>query len=398
MTYQMKNNPPAMILNLSPIGGIPTPGAEPKLRAIFDNCFQFIALLDKQGRLLEINRCSLQAAGVERDQVINKYFWDTFFWTTIIDPKHRDEFIKTWPRICQGEFIRFEVGGALPNGESRTVDFSVTPVMNENSELSFAVAEARDVTQYKKLENELVASNGTLSRINAELEDFAVLASHDLRQPLQSISMNATILSRLLPADSSSAIREQLEHIKMGVGRMNLLLESILDYARSTKLSQEKTTVKCADIVREALDCLASSLDKAVIKIDWASLPEIVGNRIQLLRVFQNLLSNAIKFQQAGRPCVVSVSAVKEDHRWIFAVTDNGIGIQANDQATLFKRFNQIPSEHSRVGLGAGLSICKDIIEQHGGAIWVESRIGEGTTFYLALPLAEGREDSSLDC
>ncbi len=362
------------------------PEAESKLRAIFDNCFQFVALLDNQGRLVEINKVSLEAAGVERSEVIGTYFWDSFFWTKMINPKYRDEFIGSWEKIREGNFVRFEVRGQLPSGEDRTVDFSVTPVMGENSQLCYAVAEARDVTSYKNLEIELLEKNRILSRVNAELEDFAILASHDLRQPLQSLSMNASILSRLLNKNVAPEISEQLMHMKTGVERMNLLLESILDYARSTKSSQEKTQLSSADIVREALDCLASSIEKVHLKVNRNTLPKIEGNRIQLLRVFQNLLSNAIKFQHPKRSCEIEVWAERRNAHWVFAVSDSGIGIDPKDLELIFRRFNQFKAKNSRMGLCAGLSICKDLVEQHGGKIWAESIPDEGSTFYFSLP------------
>jgi PAS domain S-box-containing protein len=372
------------------------PSAESMLRAIFDNCFQFIALLDSEGRLIEINRCSLETAGVQRTQVVGIPFWDTFFWTQIISPQYREEFIESWPRVCAGNFVRFEVRGHLANGDFRTVDFSVMPVFGRNSELKYAVAEARDITSYKNLELELVEKNQALSRINAELQDFAILASHDLRQPLQTLSVNTTILARLLPADADPECREQVKNMKESVHRMNLLLESILDYARSTKQSRDKTEVDTADILRETLDCLASSIDRVDIKINWKSMPVVRGNRIQLLRIFQNLLSNAIKFRDEKRRSEVRVGAEDSGQVWTFAIADNGIGMNEETQKALFRRFGQSKPKKLHGGIGAGLSICKDLVEQHGGKIWVESKAGQGSTFYFSVPKTVSRSDQNL--
>jgi chemotaxis family two-component system sensor kinase Cph1 len=364
--------------------------AEAKLRAIFDNCFQFIALLNEQGRLLEINQASLKAAGISRSEVVGHYFWDSFFWTQIISPQYREQFILSWPRVCQGEFVRFEVSGCLPNGEARTVDFSANPVHDESGRICYVVAEARDITRYKLLETELREKNHRLSSMNGELENFAVLASHDLRQPLQSISMNTAVLGHLLPANAGPEVKTQLQHIQSGVNRMNVLLESILDFARSTKSSQERTQIQASELITEVLESLASSIEEgqATIEVDWDNMPQIFGNRLQLMRVFQNLISNAIKFRDQSRPCVIKIeSKTTKDHIQI-SISDNGIGIHPNDQTQLFARFIRIQSKKNLAGIGAGLSVCREILEQHGGSIWVESQPGQGSTFFFSLPFS----------
>ncbi|MDI6724562.1 MAG: ATP-binding protein [Methanobacterium sp.] len=225
-----------------------------------------------------------------------------------------------------------------------------------------------------------------LKRSNKELEVFAYVASHDLQEPLRTITSFTQLLERRYKGKLDDDADEFIEFIVDGANRMKQMILDLLEYSRITTKGQEFKPVNIENIINYALDSLIVLIKEndAVIKFD--NLPIVNGDESQLVRVFQNLISNAIKFKKDDKPPEICISAKKEGNEYIFKVADNGIGIEEQYFDVIFTIFKRLHTREEYEGTGIGLSITKRVIERHGGKIWVESQLNKGTTFYFTIP------------
>jgi PAS domain S-box-containing protein len=249
-----------------------------------------------------------------------------------------------------------------------------------------AVAHVIDVSERKRAEAELERARQNLERSNAELDQFAYVASHDLKEPLILLSAYA----RLLEERHGEALDEEgltfLGHVREEARRMKTMIDDLLDYSRLETRAEVASPVDLAETLDTALRTLAPRIEEAGAKIEVeAPLPVVQGNPAQFERLFRNLLSNAIKFHRDAPP-LVNVSAESVDGEWVVTVRDNGIGIDPGKERQIFDVFQRLHSQEEYGGTGMGLAICKRIVERHGGRIWVESAPGGGSAFKFALP------------
>ncbi len=232
---------------------------------------------------------------------------------------------------------------------------------------------------------ELAAINQELLRSNQDLELFAYVASHDLQEPLRSITNALQMLVRKqegrLGEDSDQLIRFAVE----GAKKMRGLIEGLLSYAR---VRTGPTVVEMVDLNRvlnESILNLKALIERKQARITYGKMPTVPGDFSQLLQVFQNLIDNAIKFAAMESPHV-EIRAKNETNEWVFSVHDNGIGIQTDQFGRIFEIFQQLSREDYFEGTGIGLAIVKKIVERHGGRVWVESEVGVGSSFYFTVP------------
>lgn len=253
--------------------------------------------------------------------------------------------------------------------------------------LALAIANAR---QFQKL-NEAKA---LLERSNAELEQFAAVVSNDLREPLRTIAHYLEQLqarhATQLPADAVTLIAQA----NAGTGYMQKLVDDLLAYCRVDMVDRAFELIDCDVVVQQVLRNLAGLIEAAGATLTCDPLPAVSGDAAQLTLVFQNLIGNAIKFRSA-RPPEITIraelqigepAAGEAEISWLFAVQDNGIGIDPEHTDQIFGLFRHAPDQEARNGTGMGLALCKKIIERHGGRIWFESQPGQGTTFYFTMP------------
>ncbi len=234
----------------------------------------------------------------------------------------------------------------------------------------------------------LLRQTDELARSNTDLEQFAYVASHDLREPLRMIAIYTELLARRyrgsLDAEADGFIHTVLE----GVQRMEALIRDLLTYSatiHAEPLPRER--FEAAEAVRVAIKELELGIRESGARIEVGPLPEVECDRVQFVRVVQNLLSNAMKYRSEAPP-EIRVRADRADGTWIFSVEDNGIGIQADYHETIFNPFKRLHGREYQ-GTGVGLAICRRIIERHGGRIWVESSPGKGAAFRFTIPAAE---------
>jgi len=243
----------------------------------------------------------------------------------------------------------------------------------------------RDITKRQRAEEVLKKTADKLARSNADLKQFAYAASHDLREPLHSIAGFVKLLERRYKGKLDEKADEFIGYIIDGVKRMDMLIHDLLEYSRVEAKGKDFGPVNCSVALQEAVNNLHSAIEESGAELTYDLLPTVIADASQLSRLFQNLISNAIKFR-GNEPLKISISGQQKGDKWIFSVKDSGIGIDPQFFERIFLIFQRLHTREEYPGTGIGLAICKKIIENHGGRIWVESEPGKGSTFYFTLP------------
>ena len=235
----------------------------------------------------------------------------------------------------------------------------------------------------KELRSQKHTVETELERSNHDLEQFASIASHDLQEPLRMMAIYAELLGERC-GNVGGDIDKYLHYVIDGAARMKAMIKDLLHFSRVGNDGTEVRATASEPLVEAALLNLAAAIQESGAQIIHDGLPKVMANSSQLQQVFQNLIGNAIKFRGTRSP-LIKVSAEKRNAEWVFAISDNGIGIAAEHVDTVFAIFQRLHTKTEYTGNGIGLAICKKIIERLGGRIWIESRPQEGTTFKFTL-------------
>lgn len=268
----------------------------------------------------------------------------------------------------------------------------VTPLVGFGVWASWKLGrEHRDLV---RAQQSLEESIGELARSNADLQQFAYVASHDLQEPLRMIASYTQLLAKRykgkLDADADDFIGYAVE----GATRMQRLINDLLAYSRVTTQGKVFERVDCGQILEDVLSNLRLAVEESQAVVTHDALPVVTADGGQLGQLFQNLIGNAVKFHGAEPP-KVHVSAELRSNEWRFSVRDNGIGLDLRYAERIFVIFQRLHNREEYPGTGIGLALCKKIVERHGGRIWVESESGRGATFYFTLPVVgQGRHES----
>jgi signal transduction histidine kinase len=283
------------------------------------------------------------------------------------------------PKPCEPQTIISVVGEALGLPAGASPRFEPVP-------------EAFDPEQLVQRVCELEAANVRLARTaldlqrsNDDLEQFAYLASHDLSEPIRSVSGMVQLLARRYQGRLEGDADLYISHAVEASKRMQTLIHDLLEYSRAGQNEMRRESVDCSAIVEEVLDSLQGAIAVAGARITTDALPAVRADSTQLRRVFQNLIANAVKFQSESTPRI-HVGAVRDAEAWRFSVIDNGIGIAPRHARRVFEVFKRLHGGDSYSGSGIGLSICKRIVERHGGTIWVEPAGDGGSKFLFTIP------------
>jgi signal transduction histidine kinase len=239
----------------------------------------------------------------------------------------------------------------------------------------------------------LEARTEDLQRSNAELEQFAYVASHDLQEPLRKVASFCQLLQRRYAGRLDEKADQYIEHAVDGAKRMQQLINDLLAFSRVGRTAQRREEVSCAVLLAQAWANLGPAVRASHATIEVGDLPVVLGETSLLTAVFQNLLSNALKFagEQAPR---ISVSARREGEQWLFSFSDNGIGIPAEYAERIFVIFQRLHDRAAYPGTGIGLAMCRKIIEYHGGRIWLDTTVTSGARFCFTLPARPGDADA----
>jgi signal transduction histidine kinase len=243
-----------------------------------------------------------------------------------------------------------------------------------------------DITKRKRAEDELQRTLDELQNSNAELEQFAYVASHDLQEPLRGIAGLVQLLQHRYQGQLDSRADEYIDHIVDGTQRMQTLINDLLAYSRIGRRGEPIQPTEAEAALKAALENLNAAIQELGANITNESLPTVQADPTQLIQLFQNLIGNALKFKSESAP-QIHVGVSDAGAFWQFSVQDNGIGIEPQYFERIFQVFQRLHTRREYKGTGIGLAICKKIIERHGGRIWVESQAGKGSTFYFTLPI-----------
>lgn len=348
-----------------------------RLRSILDTLPVGIIVLGKDGAVVETNQ-------------ISEGLWKETGYPEVGNPfsEHRvfryqsDEELRPedWPmeRALKGERVdREEVDIENPDGTVTTMMISSAPVEYEKGIRGGAVGAFMDITRLKELES-------MLERSNNDLQQFASIASHDIREPLRMVINYLELIDKRYRDKLDDQGREFMGFAVDGAKRMQAMIDDLLLISRVDASHMPDVPVDLQEVLGTVMQNLSLAIKDTGTVITSDPLPTIMAERSQMVQLIQNLLFNAIRFRSEQKPSI-HIFVAKQGTKWILGVSDNGIGIRAEDHELIFQMFKKADSGEKHPGTGIGLALCKKIVEHYGGRIWVESEEGKGATFFFTL-------------
>jgi PAS domain S-box-containing protein len=353
--------------------------SEERYRELVENANDIIYTHDLRGRFLSANAAARQVTGFSLDELLAMSVND------LVVPEHRALAREmTRRKLALEHFEPYELNIRTKQGGSRTVEVNSRLILRQGKAVGVQGI-ARDVTQQQAAKQALSKHAADLARSNAELEQFAYIASHDLQEPLRMVASYCQLLKRRYQNRLDKDADEFIEFAVDGARRMQVLVNDLLAYSRVGRAELLRGQVDISDVVDDALRNLQAAVTESGAIVTRDPLPKIVADGPQLVQLFQNLLSNALKFCADGAPRI-HVGAVRQQEEWLFSVRDEGIGIAPEHLERVFMIFKRLHGWGQFPGTGVGLAIAKKIVERHGGRIWVESTPGHGSTFSFTIP------------
>ncbi len=282
---------------------------------------------------------------------------------------------------------RIEIAALHRDGTEFPIELAIAAIRWGERRLFSAFA--RDVTEQKRAQRELARKVEELARSNAELEQFAYVASHDLQEPLRMVASFTQLLAHRYKGKLDADADEFIGFAVDGATRMQQLIQDLLSYSRVTTKGQSFRLIDAKAPCDNALENLQTSIKDSNAVVNVGPLPAVLADPRQLMQLFQNLIGNAVKYRNDRTP-EIHVAAKPNGDQWVFSVQDNGIGIAPQHSERIFQMFQRLHTTNEYQGTGIGLAICRKIVERHGGKIWVEAQPGKGSTFVFTIPRAEG--------
>jgi PAS domain S-box-containing protein len=246
-----------------------------------------------------------------------------------------------------------------------------------------------EIVERKRAEAKLEHYAAELKRSNEDLEQFAYVVSHDLREPARMVKSYLELLEDRYQSQLDEKADKYIDHAVDGAERMQEMIKALLELSRIETEGKEPAPTDVEAVLERTLNVLGRAIEETQADVTHDPLPTVMADEAQLGQVFQNLIANAIKFRREDVPPRVHVSAEREGDEWVFSVADNGIGIDPEQADRLFQIFQRLHTREEYEGLGIGLALCRRVVERHGGHIWVESEPGEGTNFFFTIPVRD---------
>ena len=353
--------------------------SERRFRDMLENVKLAAGILDNQGRLTFCNDFLLELSGWKREEVIGRDWGQTF-----VPQDIRERDMRIINRSLEGRVAPSygESEIKIKSGEHRTMLWNNTLIINPDGSSGFASI-AEDITERRDAEKRSQALMKELKSVNRDLKDFAYIVSHDLKAPLRGIRSLAEWIYRDYYDKFDEEGKEQLAMLMNRSKRMHNLMDGILRYSRINYYKEDDTSINLNDIVTEAIQMLTPPDNISIIIEN--QLPLLMLNRTRIQQLFENLIGNAIKYMDKANG-QVRISCESHGEFWQFCIQDNGCGIEARHFEKIFTIFQTLKPRDEYESTGIGLTIVKKIVELYGGKVWVESKIGEGSTFYFTLP------------
>jgi PAS domain S-box-containing protein len=362
--------------------------SEEKFRNLAETASDAILSADCHGKIVYFNPAAERIFSYSSTEIIGQSL--ALLMAERFDDPHRqglDRFLRTGEARVIGKTI--EVAARRKNGSEFPIELALSSW--KTREGTFFTAILSDITERKKSEERLLQTVAELKRSNSELQQFAYVASHDLQEPLRMVASYTQLLAKRYKGRLDSEADEFIAYAVDGSNRMQALIQDLLAYSRAGAVRKALREISSENALKQALTNLRATIKESGAVVTHDSLPVITTDDTQLTQVFQNLVGNAIKYHSAELP-QVHVSATQNGGKeWIFSVRDNGLGIDPQYFERIFVLFQRLHGQKEFEGTGIGLSICKKMLEQLGGRIWVESQSGKGSTFRFALPEKTGK-------
>ncbi len=340
-----------------------------------------LVTIGADGTITDVNNATEKVTGYSRNELIGTDFLDYF-----TEPKKAREGYK---KVFKEGIVRdYALEIKHISGFTTPVLYNASVYRDKSGSVVGVFAAARDITDLKKTEQILKLKLEELTRSNQELEQFAYISSHDLQEPLRMIASYLQLLERKYKGKLDVKADKYIHFSVDGATRMQNLIDDLLEFSRVTTQAKEFKPTDLELIYEQVISNLDALIKDNKATITHDSLPIVMVDQTQIAQVFQNLISNALKFHGDDNP-IIKISVKKEEEIWLFGVADNGIGLDPKHSDRIFQVFKRLHKRKEYPGTGIGLSICKKIIERHGGRIWVESELGKGATFYFTLPTKE---------
>jgi len=351
-------------------------GADARLASLVEHSDDAIVAKTLDGTITNWNQAAERLFGYSAAEAIGRPIG------LILPPDKPEEEAAIITAVRQNERIAtFDTQRLHKTGRLVDVSAAVSPIRLPSGEIVGASSILRDITDRLAMEREL-------RRSNAELEQFAYVASHDLQEPLRMVANYVELLEQRYAGQLDERADKYIHYASDGARRMQQLVSDLLAYSRVGSQGKPLVPVELGSVLDLALRSLGPSIRKAGAKVEIPpGLPTVMGDELQFAQLFQNLLGNAVKFC-GERPPVVTIGAKRHEQMWRITVADNGIGIDMRYAERIFQMFQRLHERGSYEGSGIGLSIAKRIVERHGGRIWIESEPGHGTKVHFTVAAA----------
>ncbi len=354
--------------------------SEQRFRTLLKSLHEGIWALDKNDNTTFVNPRMAEMLGYTEEEMLGRpvYSFNDDEWKKFTAEK-MERRKRGVSEQLEGELVRKDGGRVYAL-------FETSPIMDQDGNYAGSIAGVQDITARKLGEEKLRQTMAELDRSNKELEQFAYVTSHDLREPLRMMTSFSQSLEKRYKDKLDSTANEYIHFIVDGATRMQKLIDDILVYSRVTTRAQPFAPVDMEKVLDDALFSVKAAVQEAGAEVTHDPLPVVKADASQMAQVLQNLLGNAVKFSREGVSPKVHVSAKKDDGAWLFSVQDNGIGIDPELFGRLFNLFQRLHPPDKYPGTGVGLAVTKKIVERHGGRIWVESGPGQGSVFHFTIP------------
>ncbi len=346
-------------------------------RSLIEASLDPLVTIAGDGKVMDVNAATERVTGRSRQELIGTDFSDYF-----TDPeKARAGYQQVFR---EGVVQDYELQIRHRDGHTMPVVYNASVYQDEDGQVVGVFAAARDITERKRSEEALKKYAADLARSNADLEQFAYVASHDLQEPLRLVASFTQLLAQRYRGKLGADADDFIGYAVDGARRMQVLVNDLLTYSRVGTRGKELAPTSSEATVEAALANLKKAIEETGATVTHDPLPTVLVDQTQLCQVFQNLIGNALKFRSA-QPPRIHISAHLENGHWRFSVRDNGIGIDPQHAERIFVIFQRLHGASEYPGTGLGLAISKRIVERHGGRIWVESELGKGSTFCFTL-------------
>lgn len=360
---------------------------EETTRLIMNAALDAIICIDTGGRITVWNPQAEKIFGWQEGEVRGKLLSET-----IIPLKYREAHesgLKHYLQSGEGPVLNkiIEITALHISGREFPIELTIVPIDQDGT--LFFCAFLRDITERKNAEERQRQYANQLKQKNIELEQFAYVVSHDLQEPLRTVSGFVDLLRRHYKGKEDEVTGRYINYITEASQRMRNLVKDLLDYSRLGR-ERKLEAIDCNEVVKDAVSDLGSAIRESHAQIDVDTLPVILGYRTEIKQLFQNLLSNSLKFRKPHEAPAITLWAEHDKDFWKFTIRDNGIGIQKKHWERIFVIFQRLHLKNEYDGTGIGLAHCKKIVELHDGKIWLESMPGKGTDFFFTIRKFEG--------